>query len=165
LVICLRFGLLTLISIRYKFSQHLNAPAEEAFKWCTDYEPGDIALMGEKGTRKIEWIAKDAVILTESSSSQGKRITKKKLVRLNPAGLSWTNTHIAGPMKYSQFLYQLVPEGRSASRLEFTGLQVEQSDGKKNARELASKYRKEDSTAWKNLAGALDRDFSQKKKA
>jgi hypothetical protein len=151
-------------SIYYKFTQHFKVPAREAYKWCTDYQPGDLALMGEKGTRKIDWISKDAFILSDTLrtkvNGKRKKVTKTKLVRLNTRALSWTNTHIAGPIRHSQFLYRIVPEGKNASRLEFTGLQIESGkSGGKTASELAKKYRAEDSRGWKLLAKALHKDL------
>lgn len=148
-------------SIRYNFSQHFNVPAEEAYKWCTNYDPNDLALMGESGKRKIEWISEDAVMLSDSVSKDGAVIKKMKLVRLDPSSLSWTNTHVGGPYKYSQFLYKIVAEGKNSSRLEFTGLQLENFDDNegKNTRALASKLRKEDSGAWKLLAKELEKDL------
>jgi hypothetical protein len=146
-------------SINYRFTQHFKVPAKEAYKWCTDYEPGDLSLMGESGTRKIEWISEDAIILSDTFRKNGRSFTKKKLVRLNPQALSWTNTHLSGPITNSQFLYQIVPEGKNGSRLEFTGLQVEQVNSGKSVSELARKYRSEDSGAWKLLAKAMHADL------
>jgi len=150
---------MALKSIRYEFSQHFDVPAGEAYKWCTDYDPNDLPLMGEKGTRKIEWISKGAVILRDSVKKDRKTITKTKLVHLDPLTLTWTNTHVSGPYKYSQFLYRIVPEGKSSSRLEFTGLQLMDVDDNRNARKIASAIRKEDSGAWKLLAKALEKDL------
>ena len=151
-------------SIKYGFVQHFKVPAIEAYRWCTDYDPGDHSLMGEKGKRKIQWLSKDAVILSDSSRKKnGGAVTKKKIVRLDPSSLSWTSTHIAGPIKYSQFLYRIVPEGRNSSHLEFTGLQLESSEtNKQDTRALANKIRKEDSGTWKLLAKELNKDLGQK---
>ena len=106
-------------SVSYAFNQLLAAPAEVAFDWCTDYQPYDISLMKEKGTRKIEKLADDAILLTETAPKNNRTIKKTKLVRLNKRSLSWTNTHVAGPNRHSQFLYRIVPEGRKRSRLYF----------------------------------------------
>jgi len=152
-------------SIRYRFIQHFNVPALEAYRWCTSYDPKDLSLMGEKGKREIQWISKDAVILSDSFRKKNRgTFTKKKIVRLDPSTLSWTNTHIAGPVKYSQFLYKIVPEGKSASRLEFRGLQLQNFDArnKQKTSTIASKIRKEDSGSWKLLAKELNKDFGQK---
>jgi hypothetical protein len=118
--------------------------------------------MQESGKRQIENLSQDTIILTETSPSGkgGGQVTKKKLVRLYPARMFWTNTHIAGPNKYSQFLYQIVSEGKLKSRLDFVGLQVEhRAMTKANAAALARKLRKEDSTAWRFLAKAMDEEL------
>ncbi len=152
-------------SIKYRFTQHFKVPALEAYRWCTSYDPKDLSLMGTKGKREIQWLSKDAVILSDSfRKKNGGTFTKKKIVRLDPSALSWTNTHIAGPFKYSQFLYKIVPEGKNSSRLEFRGLHLQSFDArnKQNTRTLASKIRKEDSGTWKLLAKELNKDLGQK---
>src|SRR5487761_634842 len=120
-------------SIRYSFAQRFRVKASDAYNWCTDYDSEDIGLMGMDG--------------------------KKKLVRLNPERFSWTNTHLAGPIKYSQFLYKIVPEGKNSSRLEFTGLQIEYKEkiiSQRKVATLASKLKREDSHSWKLLARAME---------
>ncbi|MHB8565556.1 MAG: hypothetical protein ACYC7D_04280 [Nitrososphaerales archaeon] len=144
-------------TIRYEFSQHFAVPALKAYKWATDYDPGDLALMRWNGKREVTWIDKRTVVLTETTRRNGRRIRKKKLVRLNPERLSWTNTHLTGLTKYSQFLYDIVPEGKNASRLNFTGLQLEY--GNKSPKGMVSRLRKEDSGTWKLLAKAMEKDL------
>jgi len=149
-------------SIKYKFTQHFKVPALEAYRWCTKYDPRDLSLMGMIGKREIRWISKDAVILSDSyRKKNGGTFTKTKIVRLDPSTLSWTNTHISGPLKYSQFLYKIVPEGKSSSRLEFRGLQLQSFDprNKQNIRTITNIIRKEDSGAWKLLARELNKEF------
>ena len=99
--------------------------ADRAYKWCTSYDPVDLELMHENGKREIEQLSKDAYILTDTFSTKRGIISKKKLVRLNPREMFWTNTYIAGPNKYSQFLYKIVPIDRNKSCLDFVGLQLE----------------------------------------
>ena len=146
-------------SIRYGFTQAFNFPADVAYKWCTDYDPKDMQLQGANGTRRIKRLTEDTIIL-EDRYDIG--ITKTKLVRLNPERHSWTNTHISGPAKHSQFLYEIVPEGTNRSHLNFTGLQI--SYGKKKPSpatiaRLAAQLRKEDSHGWKLLAQAMQKDL------
>jgi hypothetical protein len=115
--------------------------------------------MKEAGKRKIEKLSDDTVILTDTSNG---KVTKTKLVRLYPKELFWTSTHISGPLKHSQFLYRIAPEGKNRSRLDFVGRQLEsRMMTKSEARALARKVRKEDSAAWKYLAKALDDELSK----
>jgi hypothetical protein len=87
-------------------------------------------------------------------------VTKTKLVRINPVEFSWTNTHLNGPIKYSQFLYKITAEGKDRSRLDFVGLQLEPRNlTRKEAAALARKVRKEDSGAWKYLAKAMEKEL------
>lgn len=121
--------------------------------------------MHENGERKIEQLSEDAILLTDTFIASDGAITKTKLVRLNPAELSWTNTHLEGPTRYSQFLYKITSEGKYKSRLDFTGLQLEPRDmTKKEAREFARKVRTEDSGSWKYLAKAMEKELLEKSK-
>jgi hypothetical protein len=150
------------VSIRYHFTQRFRVPAVNAYRWCTDYEPGDLALMNERGKRTISWISEDAVILVEDLIHAGRHVKKTKLVRLNPEKMSWTNTHIAGPNEHSQFIYEIFPEGSGSSRLEFTGLQINYGRAKVPPDELESIRRElteEDAASWKLLAKAMEEDL------
>ena len=150
-------------SARYKFSQRFNVPAREAYSWCTDYQPDDICLMGLKGKRSIRDISENAVILTDRIYSDGSYISKRRLVLLYPERLSWINTHLAGPNKHSQFLYEIIPEGKRASRLDFTGFQISYDITGEAASDqiesLAKKLRDEDSETWKRFAPVMERDI------
>src|SRR5579863_7366900 len=139
-------------SVHFKFSQHFDSPPEEAYRWCTDYEPGDIKLQGNDGDRKLQWINDDTVVLTDITLIGGRKIAKRKLVRLYPERLSWTNTRISSEGRHSQFLYEIVAED-GGSRLDFTGSQV--FHGKRPSatkiQEMASELAREDSAIWRNL--------------
>ncbi|MBI3116091.1 MAG: hypothetical protein HYZ12_02005 [Thaumarchaeota archaeon] len=120
--------------------------------------------MGKRGKRRIRKISDDTIILEDVTYRDGKPVVKSKIVRLDPVRLSWTNTHLTGPTKYSQFLYRITPEGNAGSKLEFTGLQVEYSKTKVTADRIASlerKYREEDSESWRNLARAMEKELGR----
>ena len=145
-------------SVKYGFNQALAVPAEEAFDWCTDYQPDDLTLMREDGRRTIRKITDDTILLIETTRRNNRSIRKTKLVRLNRPELSWTNTHITGPNRHSQFLYKIVPERKTRSRMYFRGLLVWYSRKKLRGRQLLRIGREErqaDSTAWRHLAAAL----------
>ena len=93
--------------IYYHFQQHFNVPARKAFEWCTTYTPGDHALMGEKDvSRKIENINDRTIILSDTFNiGADNQIEKQKLVQIYPEILFWTSTHLTGPAKHSQFIY------------------------------------------------------------
>ena len=148
-------------SVRYQFSQPFAVPARRAYEWCTDYRTDDLGRMGMKGRRKIRRINADTLILTDTVVGGGRSVRKEKLVRLDPARMYWTNTYLAGPYRHSQFLYEIVSEGKDRSRLDFTGLQVfygEEPSAEKTA-EMARKLAKEDSGSWSLLAEAMRRDL------
>jgi hypothetical protein len=116
--------------------------------------------MQEKGERKVSQLSADTFILTDSFHGESGTTKKIKLVRLQRSEMSWTNTHLAGPIKYSQFLYKITPEGKDRSRLDFVGLQLEPRElTKKEASDLARKVRIEDSGAWKLLAKEMEKDL------
>lgn len=147
--------------MRYDFTQRFNVPAEDAFKWCTDYKEDDFSLMGLTGKRQIRKVADDVIILTDITYSDGKTAVKKKLVRLDAKRLLWSNTHLAGPNKYSQFLYKIIPE-EGKSRLEFTGLEVDHRKAmptKEEIKSLQIKAKQEDSAIWKKLAKNMEKDL------
>jgi hypothetical protein len=148
----------------YQFTQRLAAPRAQAYRWATDYRASDLELGGLKATRKVERLGENVVLLTDSfdedpfDSRRGSRTTKVKLVHLYPDRWAWVSTHVAGPVKHSQFLYELTPLGSKACTLHFTGSQVERvtrplppSAVALRARQL----RREDSQLWVRLAGAL----------
>ncbi len=154
-------------SVSYKFSQRFPVPAQEAFDWATDYQPNDLALMGEKGKRTIRKVTEDTIILKEDITHAGRKISKMKLVRLNPRALSWHNIHIRGPNKYSEFLYEINPEGKDRSKLTFTGLLVLYSKDRLSSQKLkqiANREKQYDSKSWKRLANAMAKEYHRKPK-
>jgi hypothetical protein len=148
-------------SVHYEFSQQFNLPGKAAFYWCIDYRSDDWARMGKNGKRKIKRINEDTLILTDIVVGKRGPVTKRRLVRLNPERLAWTNTHISGPNKHSQFWYQIVATGSGKSRLDFTGMQV--NYGKRPSAATLAKIAKElkadDSRMWSLLAKEMSSDF------
>ncbi len=117
--------------------------------------------MGKNGTRRIKHINDDTLILTDTVVGKGGPVTKKRLVRLNPGRLAWTNTHIAGPNKHSQFWYQIIPMDGEKSRLDFIGLQVNYGKRPSVARiaKIAKELKADDSGMWSLLAKEMRKDF------
>jgi len=152
-------------SVHFRFSQHFDFPAEEAYRWCTDYDSGDIGLAGERGSRAVRRINDDTLVLTDTYFTNKGKVARKKLVRLYPENYSWTNTRISAEGRFSQFLYQIIPEA-DGSRLEFRGSRV--IAGKKPPAPklvaLARKEVKEDSQSWRNLAKAMGEDLGGRSK-
>jgi len=148
-------------SVHFKFSQHFDFPPERAYRWCTDYDPGDIKLQGSEGVRRTRWINEDTVLLTDVNFTGEGKVAKRKLVRLYPERLSWTNTRISSEGRHSQFLYEIVAE-KGGSRLDFTGSQVFPGRKPSSAKlaAMAEDLRKEDSSTWRNLARAMAKDLS-----
>ena len=147
-------------SINYHFSQLFRLPANLAYEWCTNFHQSDLELMHERGKRRIEKLTNDTYILTDTFYLKRGTISKKKLVRLHLSQMAWTNTYLAGPKKYSQFLYKIVPVGKNRSRLDFVGLQLEpQVMTRMQAAAFALKVRKEDSRSWRLLARAMEKEL------
>jgi hypothetical protein len=156
-----------LISVNFEFVQRFKVPAKAAYAWATDYRPDDHELMGRRGRRKTDRICENTLVLTDTIEKEGGgRVTKKRHIRLYPERLTWINTHISGPNRHSQFLYEITPEGGSASRLRFTGREI-RTAGPTSARQLAAlvaEERKEDAALWKRLARAMEADLGRAKK-
>jgi hypothetical protein len=148
-------------SVHFKFTQHFDFPPEEAYSWCTDYQPEDIRLQGNDGVRKVQWVNEDTVVLTDITFTGTRKVAKRRLVRLYPERLSWTNTRISSEGRHSQFLYDIVAE-KGGSRLDFTGSQVVLGKRPSPAKlaAMAAELVKEDSATWRNLAKAMARDLS-----
>jgi hypothetical protein len=150
-------------SVRYCFSQSFPVPAREAYDWCTDYSAHDHALMGDEAAeRQIIRLAEDTVILTDIFHAEKGEVEKQKLVHLYPDRLCWVATHLTGPNKYSQFIYEISGEGNSASRLDFTAVHLEYAKLDSEALEsLADKLKAADSAVWKLLAKAMARELGR----
>lgn len=150
-------------SFVFSFRVRLPASADRAYRWATDYRPDDPGLMGQKGRRAITRIARDTLLLTDTVREGGRTVRRTRLVRLLPRRRMWTNTHLSGSRRHSQFLYELVPLGPRACRLEFTGLQVERSARTLRPHELARRARevaRDDRATWGLLARALRADLA-----
>jgi hypothetical protein len=152
--------------IQYHFSQCFNVPALKAYEWCTNYDPQDHALMRVNAKREILRVSDSTIVLTDVYYDKKQGIEKQKLVCLYPNQLTWTSTHLTGPNKYSQFLYQIVPENKRVCRLDFTGLQIQlickKRFNRKGIELLAEKLRSEDSAVWRLLATEMEREFREK---
>jgi hypothetical protein len=152
-------------SLRYHFSQIFSIPPLEAYKWCTDYDPNDLTLMHQKGKREITCLTENTIILTDSFSSEKETIKTNKLIQLYPDRLSWTNTHLSGPNKYSQFLYEIKPENKGSSKLNYIGLQLEYKKpielGKKEIEVREIEQRNQDAAVWKIIAKEMEKELGK----
>jgi hypothetical protein len=152
-------------AIYYHFRQNLNVPARKAYSWCVDYQPGsgDHKLMGNPDAdRKISRLSDRTIILTDTFRIGESPVEKQKLVQMYPELLFWTNTHLTGPARHSQFLYQIAEDGEEVSHLDFTGLSLDYTHeemSKADAQRLSEKLCKEDADCWKLLAEAMKKDF------
>lgn len=148
-------------SVHYKFSQHFDFPAKDAFEWSMDYDEDDMALMEKKGTRSINRINRDTLILTDTFFMGDKKEVKQRLIRIYPERLTMVNTRLSAANRHSQFIYEFVSEGKNASRLDFTGAHV--FYGKKppppTLASLAREMTEGDAEIWKHLAVAMRKDL------
>jgi hypothetical protein len=155
---------MVLVPVRYTFSQKFSVPVDEAFAWSIDYDPNDFALMGHEGRRKINKLSDDTFILEDARRTPEGFVEKTRLIRVNHEKRSFTNTHISGPTLHSQFWYEFFPEGKRASRLEFTGLLLLPSDKKLSSKEvaaIAAAEKKTDSAIWRHLAKAMEAELGR----
>ncbi|HTP54914.1 MAG TPA: hypothetical protein VML94_08180 [Thermoplasmata archaeon] len=152
----------------YGFRTRLPVPRRRAYEWATDYRASDLELGGLRARRRVQRLSRNLILLTDSfeqdpfGARRGARTVKTKLVHLYPDRWSWTSTHLSGPARYSQFLYELRSTGGRACSLHFTGSQVEQvstpptpAARRRRSREL----RREDSQLWAHFAVAIAEDL------
>jgi hypothetical protein len=117
--------------------------------------------MREKtATREVQQITGNTVILTDKFHDEGRTMVKQKLVCLYPNRLMWTSTHLTGPAKHSQFIYEIKSITKTASILRFTALHIaydiREGVNKTETKRLAEELRKQDSNTWKNLADEME---------
>ncbi len=155
---------LPLFTIHYEFIQKFNIPAQKAFAWCTRYDPTDMKLMQEENaTREVQHIADHVLILKDTFIIEGKSVEKQKLVSLYPIRLTWTSTHLTGPNKHSQFLYEIFALSEGESQLRFTASSLDcEVENKNDAEKQGKKLSKMDSENWKMLAQKMEKDLNRK---
>jgi hypothetical protein len=155
---------MVVVSLRYGFQQRFNVPARAAYEWCTDFGPADGSLFSQKTKRTVQRLTGDTLILADAKSTKGSRQVIHRLVRLDPPSMAWTNTHLDGPHRHSQFWYRIVADGPRTSHLEFEGLHLARARGTLSRNEIARRARllqQHDSAEWKNFLGpALESDLA-----
>ncbi len=155
---------MTSVYIIYQFKQRFRVDSRSAYDWCTDYDEDDFVIMGIVGRRIVRKIYRNIIILLEIVKRGKEENRVIKLVELDPTNLSWTNTHISGPSKYSQFSYKITSEEGSKSRLDFTGLQLFEQRKTLTAKKLSRIRRKllqDDRKQWALLAKKMEVDVKQ----
>ncbi len=151
-------------SIQYHFSQIFAIPAFDAYTWCTNYDQNDLKLMQQNGKREINHLTETTIILTDTFFNKKNPIKKNKLIQLYPDRLSWTNTHLSGPNKYSQFLYEIKPENEKTSKLYYIGLQMEYKKHKLSKKDIEAREKEqmnEDAAVWKIIAEEMERELGK----
>jgi len=153
------------VSLDYRFEQPFRVSARDAFRWCTDFGPSDGAIFSKKTRRSVRWLGPDTAIMTDTTYPDGAPVRIRRLVRIDAARRAWTNTHLDGPFRFSQYWYRIEPRGARASSMEFVGHRViwrRSRPGPAVVRRLSEAERDHDSSEWRNyLAPALERDLSR----
>jgi len=148
----------------YTFRQRFRVPVPNAYRWCLDFSPNDVAYSRAHLSRKVVWLSPHTVLLDDRFPGPGgRRVRKVKLVQIYPTTRTWVSTHIAGPNRLSQFRYRIVPDGRNASALVFEGRELRWEGpvlSPAAGRRLARRLRKEDSGLWKKYAVEMERDLT-----
>lgn len=152
-------------SVRFRFRQRFGVAAKRAYAWCTDYQPSDARLFEQKWRREVRTLSDDALILTETTWPAGRRMVIRRLVRLSPEDLAWTNTHISGPFRHSQYWYQIVPDGPRRSHLVFTGMRLVRTSKRLSPSQkarLVDQERQGDLRLWRNrIAPVMERELAR----
>ena len=151
-------------SLQYGFRQNLRVPARAAFQWCTDFGPADGKIFAQWTRRSVQWLNEEALIMTDLTRPAGRLLRIHRLVRIRPSELAWTNTHLDGPYRHSQYWYRIVPDGPRKCHLEFRGLRLERSSRRRSPKaiaRMAQECRRHDAGEWHDrIAPALARDLA-----
>ena len=151
-------------SVSFRFRQDFRVPAKAAYEWCTDYQSSDSRLFEQKWRREVHHLSDDAIMLTETTWPKGRRRIIRRLVRLNPRDLSWTNTHVSGPFRHSQYWYQIVPDGPRRSHLVFTGMRLVRTSkplSRSEKAQLVNEERQGDLKLWRDrIAPIMERELA-----
>ena len=119
----------------------------------------------QNATRDVRQVSEDTILLNDTYTVGGERVTKQKLVCLYPDRLTWTSTHVTGPNRCSQFLYEITPETDRTCRLTFTALfldyNIEKRGDEKEMALFIKKLEKMDSEKWKLLAKEMKNELKQ----
>jgi len=154
---------MAIVTLAYQFRQSFRVPARSAYAWCTDFGPSDGPLFSERTQRAVHYLSDDALVMTDTTYLQGRTRKIRRLVRLVPSELAWTNTHLDGPFRHSQYWYHIRSDGPQRSHLEFRGLRLETTSRPISQSETALRARqrrRSDSEEWRTrLAPALERDL------
>ena len=102
-----------------------------------------------------------SIILTDTIHTATGSVEKQKLVQLYLDQHFWVATHLTGPNRYSQFLYQISPAQKGGSYIDFTALHLE-FKSEEDAKTLAERLCQADSAAWKLLAKAMTDELTKK---
>jgi hypothetical protein len=95
--------------------------------------------------------------------NESEKTIKQKLVCLYPSRFFWTSTHLTGPNKYSQFLYEITSQTDGQSCLTFTALHLDYNFKKEeDAERLARDLKKMDSETWKLLAEKMEKELKKR---
>jgi hypothetical protein len=155
---------MALNSLRYHFRQSFAVPAQAAYRWCTDFRSSDGTLFEVPWKRSVRRLSDDTLVLSDTTWPNDRVRIIHRLVRLNSSRKAWTNTHLDGPYRHSQYWYQIVPDGPRRSHLEFTGMRLVRSPRRLTTAQIArltEKERLEDSGLWRRrMAPALEHDLA-----
>ena len=147
-------------TIHYMFTQHFEVPAKTAYIWCTSFSAEDFSLINQENTkREIVHLTDEVLILRDRYKTGQGWLLKEKLIHLYPEKLAWTSTHLSGPNKHSQFMYEIKAETKQTSYLVFIANHVEYQENV-NCEDvclLAEKCCSADSDVWSRLAEALNK--------
>jgi len=153
---------LVAVSRRVEYSQHFKVSPQEAFDWCTDYDPDDQARMGLKGRRRFTRLAEDTFLLDDTVYRGNRPVRKTKLVKIDAKRMTYYNVHLTGPTRNSLYSYRIVPDGDGESRLDYTGYELTYPSKRPDERQLA-KIEEAGAASWHhnwgNLAKAMEKEL------
>ena len=132
-----------------------DAPLEFAFRWCTDYGPGDPGLEGGGYYRQVIERSRNRVIYEDlQPNRRGWEWARYEVTLLPPAG--WDMDSI-GTQRHAVGDYRLTrrPDGRTAFELRYR----REPSLRPFRRVPKSERDPEDHATWRGFGRALERDY------
>jgi hypothetical protein len=119
-------------------------------------------MQDEDSEREVQRVAEDALILIDTYRGEGEITVKQKLICLHPSRRMWTATHLTGPNKHSQFLYEIIPETKTQCILRFTALYLDYSiQDEGEVKRLTRDLKKLDSDNWRLMAREMEKELKR----
>jgi hypothetical protein len=145
----------------YKVQADFRAPLDFAYRWCTDYDPGDAALEKEEYRRRVLQRSPRQVVYEDLEDTKDGWMWARHTVRLLPPN-HWISNSVGSHREYLlDYRLSKLPNGKT--RLTLTGHRRPAGVGGKNPSK--AQWERNVRKLWSNFGRALERDYQKSTKA